>query len=280
MVSCSSEPSDLSDVAVFVTPANDQKVELRSGEKQIYDLKISTIHDFVKSLTITSFDKQNGEKILFEETYNEKSLNTTFVYTAPEILSEEAEVTLTFTVKDNLGNQNKATRKVTVVNNLVFLPQRTGIVLYSPFTGRPDALSLSDVSRPFNLADSRVPETADIYIDSNPTFTEVNWSSNTQTQFIRMNNFNYANATAIGLQAVYESSNRMDKITDIKVNDIIIVGHGKTVQGVFMVTNILRDSSEANHMIVNYKGIISSEEGDTGGESGEKDPENDTDNHK
>lgn len=266
------ENSELSDVAIIITPDKYEKVELSSGEKERYDLEMVTIHDYVKSLKISSFDRQNGETVLLYEEYHEKNVETAFIFTAPEINQEESKVTLTFEVTDNKGNVGKATREVTIKNAIVTAPEVTGIVLYSPFLpGMADALSLTDVSKTFNLEDSPNPETADIFIESNEDFTLVSWRSNTAAKFIKNNSFNYAQASAMSISSIYQNSTRLDVVNDIQPNDIILVGHGEVAQGVFLVTRVERNPNGVSYMIVNYKGI-EIKDADNGGNTDQNNP--------
>lgn len=256
LLSCNDEASSTSSIALFVDPAADVKVVLSSGEKEKYDIEVYTSNDYVKDIVITSFDKQSGESLIYAEEINKKKDKFSYIYTAPTLLVESAVVTLTFKITDNAGNVAKVERRVTVNNKLVGIPEKTGIVLYSPFSGMPDALSLADVARPFILEYSPEPETADIYVVSNEEFNPVAWQSNTKAKFIRNNSFNYTEATAATINAVYTSSMRNDVISDIQPNDIIIVGHGEYADGVFLVTTVMRGSDFNNdYMILSYKGI-------------------------
>ena len=252
---CAENTPDLSDVAILVSPGADTPVTLSSGDKTQYTLEISTIHDYVASLKITSFDRQHGETLYLDADFDKHNFTYTFTYTAPEIDRETMEVTLRFRATDNLGNEAKVTRTVNIKNKMVSLTEKTGIVLYDPATGMPDAISLADVSQPFNLADSPDPESADIYIEADVDFSPITWRSNTQAKFIRNNTFNYVEATASSINSVYRSSVREDRIADIAVNDIIIIGHGDAADGVFQVKNILRGDSHPHCIQLSYKGI-------------------------
>lgn len=255
LTSCEKDAPDLSDVVVIVTPSADTKIELSSGEKVQYSLEISTIHDYVTNLRITSFDRQNGEIVLDDLDCNQKKFRYKFIYTAPQLDSHDSEALLTFTVTDNQGNEATATRTIAIHNKMVSLKEITGIVLYAPGPGLPDALSLENVTQTFNLADSPTPEIADIFMSLNERTDELAWESNTHTKFLRNNTFNYAEASAKSISSVYESSTRQDNMRDIKVNDIIFVGHGTTAEGVFMVANVIQSAGRPFCIHMNYKGI-------------------------
>lgn len=254
---CTDDTPDLSDVVIFVTPAQDVPVSVSSGDKYRYDLEMSTIHDYVANFSIKSFDNQFGNITYIDSVCNQKKLNYSFLYTAPELDRDSIDVELTFYVADNLGNNVEVSRKIHVKNKLITITEKTGIVLYNPHIGMPDALSFDDVSQPFILAESPDSLSADIYIESDTDFTSISWKSMTKAKFIRNNTFNYVEATADRINSVYQSSVRQDLINDIQANDIIIVGHGDKAQGVFFVRNIIRSNAVGNVacMQLSFKGI-------------------------
>ena len=255
---CVDDKAELSQVVITVSPGSSTSVQLEPGDKQRYQIELSTINDYVASFTITSFNKKLGEDVLLDTRINQKTYQTTFVFTAPETGADESTVELTFTATDNVGNTVQITRLVTVINKLVIMPEKTGIVLYSPLSGMPDALMLSDVARPFSLQTSPLAAEADIFVESNEEFNPISWASNSKTKFIRNNTFNYTEATAYSINAVYSSSYHSDVITDIQPNDIIIVGHDNTAQGVFMVTLISRGNAAGpDYMTLSYKELQS-----------------------
>lgn len=264
-VRCDDQEQELSDVAVFVSPGKDTAVSLYAGEKALYEVSLSTSHDYVASYKVTSFDPVSGLNVLLDSPCDKKNYSFQFAFTAPELESESCEITLTFEATDNRGNQADVKRSITVMNRSMTMAEKTGILLFMPGTGLPDALSLADVSVPFSLADSPTPEAADIYIDMPDDSGNITWRSNTQTKFVRYNQFNYANATASSIRSVFKNSVRTDYVSDIVTNDIILAGHGEEAQGVFYVVNVIRGASSNSEFIqLNYKGIVGSDDKDGG----------------
>lgn len=261
---CTEEDNTPSDVAVIVKPNSDSPVFLNSGEHALYSISLTTSHSYVDNLKITSFDPESGMATCLELPCDSKYVSHDFIYTAPEFRRDSTEVTLTFEATDNEGNSAKVKRYVIVVNNGISMDEKTGIILYAPGMNRPDALSLSDVSNPFSLADTPTPEDADIYMELTDNNEKINWRSKTRTKFVRYNSFKYSNATANSISSVYTNSIQTDFVSDILINDIIIVGHGRDAAGVFQVVNIIRkqDSNEVDCIRLNYKEIIRSENND------------------
>lgn len=246
---------DFSGVAIIISPSVDKPANLFSGEKTLYDIKVTTESASVSSLKISSFDPENGMQLIFDSICASKEVIFSYVFTAPQLNREKAEMKLTFEATDNEGNRMSVNRTVIVKSRAVTIAEQTGIILYMPGTGLPDALTLSDVSRPFVLAEAPRPDTADVYLQTDPDFGNITLRSNTQTKFIRANNFNYSNASATSINAVYAGSIPADFVPELNINDIIIVGHSSAADGVFQVADIRRENIYGGYVRLNYKGI-------------------------
>ena len=256
---CTEDTPDVSDVVVFVEPSNDSLPTLYSGDKKRYELELSTIHDHIHRFSIKSFDVYRGYITLLDSVCEQKrnSFTYDFVYTAPEIDREQLMVELTFTVEDNEGNVAENKRNLRVKNKLITLNELNGIVLYSPYSDNPDAINLADVSQPFTSKFSPDSLKADLYVEADTTFIRINWKSRTKAKFVRNNSFNYTTATATQIQAVYQSSVRSDAVQNLSVNDIILIGHNDTAEGVFHIKNIIPADESGNKgcLQLGYKGI-------------------------
>lgn len=254
---CTEDTPDLSNVALFISPGNDSIVSISSGDKAQYKLDISTINNHIKRLTISSFDAQFGNITYIDSSFVKNKIAYTFIYNAPEIDRDSLNVELKFEAEDSNGNTAEITRSLIIKNRYISMDENNGIVLYGANAGMPDALSFADVSQPFVLAESPDSLSADLYVNANHDFTSISWKSKTKTKFIRNNTFNYVAATANSINSVYQSSVREDVINDIKINDIILVGHENYADGVFFVKNIIRDNSVVGGACIqlSYKGI-------------------------
>ncbi len=252
---CNTSNSKLSDVAVIVSPGASTPVTLHAGEQALYSVYLTTAHDYVASLKITSFDPQNGLTTCLEESLNSTTVERQFAFCAPALDRDSVEIVLSFQATDNLGNTAAVERKINVLNKAIAIAEKNGIVLYNPISGLPDALALTDVSNPFNLADSPRPETADIYLTSTADFDSISWRSNTNLKFLRNNSFDYPSATPSAITATFAASVRTDAVSNIRANDVIIVGHGNMAQGVFYVSNIIRTPENRACIQLSYKGI-------------------------
>lgn len=256
-VMCTEDVPDLSDVAIFVSPKADSTVVLESGQKAQYKLDISTPNKYISRFTISSFDSENGSVMLLDSICDTDKINYSYIYTAPEIDTDSLKVEIKFTAQDENGNNAEILRLLMIKNRMVSVAEKSGIVLYGPHSGMPDALSFEDVSQTFVLATSPDSLSADVYIAADESFSKITWKSKTKTKFIRNNTFNYVSATASSINSVYQSSIREDQIDNIQINDIILVGHDDSADGVFQVKNIIRNNEYENVacMQLSFKGI-------------------------
>lgn len=242
-VGCNEYEKDLSDIAIMITPNKTEKIELASGDKVKYSLDFYTTHESISRFSVVSFDAQYGETVLIDSLCNQSIKKFDFVYAAPMIDRDSLIVELNFYAWDNLGNQCMVERSVVVKSKMVLLPEKSGIVLWRGETGRPDALCFADPSKVFHKNNKADSLSVDMFIDADEEFGCVNLESETNAKFVRYNNFDYAAASVSSIAAVYKSSQKSASVSDLQINDIVLVGHDEKAQGAFRVLNIIRSSS-------------------------------------
>jgi hypothetical protein len=254
--SCGEDQKELSDVAILVSPKAEARVAIVSGEKARYQIEFFTTHQQVTRLKVRSFNAVEGELVLKDTTFASKPTIYDFVYAAPFVSRDSLEVLLTFEAWDNEGHKCDVRRTLMIKNQSVIIAEKSGIVLWSPQSGRSDALSFDSPSQTFSWQHSPDSVRADLYLTADADFQTLDFQSNTKAKFIRNNSFDYASATALTIQAVYESSYRSDRIDQLQINDIILVGHSQQAEGVLRIQNIIRQGSEADRCIqLAFKGI-------------------------
>lgn len=244
LFSCDEDKKELSKVALMVTPSSSETISLESGDKSIFSIELYATEDFVRQVKISSFDAIQGQRVLKDTTFAQATKDMKYVYEAPAFNRDTVEVTLTFEGWDKSGSHCEITRKLTVTSRQLFIAELAGIVLRSSESGWPDAFSFSQPSQTFNWKNSPDSINADIYLQTDPSFAQLAFRSNTSAKMTRINNFDYAAATAVSLQAVYENSKRDDIVDNLKINDIILVGHGSKAEGVLRITNIIRQGDD------------------------------------
>ena len=243
LVSCNEYSNDVSPVAVFVTPSKSEIIKIDAGDKLKYELSFYADKGYVSRFQILSFDTYQGEVICKDTAVHESRFNYTFIYKAPLTDKDSMDVTLRFLAWNSEGDKCETERNVTVLSKAILLDEKSGIVLWQQSLFRPDALAFNDPSKTFHWETSSDSINADIYVEGDEMFRSVKLKSKTKTKFVRNNSFDYAAATALSIRNVYSSSIRTDEISDLRLNDIILVGHDNAAEGVFLVTNIIRDNT-------------------------------------
>lgn len=256
-VSCTDDSSRISDVALFISPASTDTLVIESGEKMLFSLQLQAKQGNIQRLHVVSFDSQYGERQVFDTLLSVPSAKFDLVYSAPQFSKDSVSVKLTFTAWDDAGNKADNARTVLVHNRRILVNEITGILLREgTLAGLPDALSFGDITHAFNLQTARDSTLADLYLEVDPDFTQVQFASATDTKFVRYNGFDYAGATALSIQSVYSNSIRSTILPNVLVNDVILVGHGDTAQGVFHVSNIVSGRTPAENSIqMSFKSI-------------------------
>ena len=257
-------------MAIFIKPNASDTIKVKSGENVLYELEFHTSHNYVSRLLVTSFDAVQNMRIVKDTTFSTAQEKYQLVYTAPFLNKDTTTVKLTFKGWDDAGGTVETNRMLKVIGQQILLQEQAGIVLWNPETGHPNAFAFATPSQPFcylpptnqDENENTDDATADFFILTNDDFTQVSAKSSTKAKFVRNNSFDYATASANSIQAVYESSQRVDVINNVKVNDIILVGHGSTAEGVIAITNIVRNGSDEERSIrLSFKGIASNNNG-------------------
>lgn len=265
LCSCNDYTKDPTDVALFIKPYASDTLKLKAGENALYEIEFHTVHNYISRLQVVSFDAVQNTRTVKDTAFSAAQEKFELIYTAPYLNKDTTLVKLTFKGWDDAGSSEQTNRYLFVIGQQILLQEQTGIVLWSPESGRPNAFAFASPSQPFcytphtsaDEEENADDETADIYMVTNSDFTLVSVKSSTNAKFVRNNSFDYATATANSIQAVYESSRREDGVNNLKVNDIILVGHGSTAEGVMAVTNIVRDGSDEERSIrLSFKGVV------------------------
>ena len=255
-MACDDEKQEVSDVAIIITPYSSDTIVLGSGEKARYTIDLYTQHDYVKQLNVSSFDAVRGKIDLLDTIFTGKLATYYFDYTAPVINRDSIDITMTFEAWDNAGSQCSTTRKVNVRNSSHIIEEKSGIVLRSAESGMPDAFSFANPSQTFCWQQSPDSTKADIYLIADADYTNLSLKSNTKAKMVRINSFDYPAATSLTLQSVYEGMVREDFIDNLRVNDIILVGHDTKAEGVMMITNIVRTGTPNERCVqLSFKGV-------------------------
>lgn len=256
LVSCD---SDVSDVAIYLDNITSIGGEARSGD--VINLKIkSSANDGVISLiNISSFDSELGSKSLFDTIPNVDEFAFEYDYTMPSFNKDSLEHQIILKAWDNHGNEQRFTKKITVVGGSKALIEKSGLMLNAGNSGKENAFSLTDPSQTFLFTSADSAKT-DIYAYAdNSSISEVlsgELRTMTDVEFVRINTFDYINATSLTIKNAYTSSKRSNNVRNIQRGDIILVGRGIQPWGVFLVVLLYdEDGTSSDGYMLNYKSI-------------------------
>lgn len=240
LASCNEYANDVSPVAVFVTPDKSETAVVDAGDKVKYELSFYANDSQLSRFQIVSFDSYFGEVVCKDSLVSGDKLDYTFIYEAPETDKDSLDVTLRFYAWNDNERKCSTERYIKVKAKSLLLAEKTGIVLWQPSLMKPDALSFAAPTKTFHWETSSDSLYADLYVDGDGEFANVSLKSKTKAKFVRNNSFDYAAASSLGIRNVYASSIREDRLNDLKLNDVFLVGHDNQAEGVFWVTNIIR----------------------------------------
>lgn len=251
---CNSE-DDASEVTLFVTPS---ALTAGGGEMIYFDIRAQTRHEHIARFEIDSFDA-DGTRELFRAEPGTQSYSYRYFYQTPNVAIDSTRIELTFRATDNLGNIQVQQTALIVRNNTSPLPEKSGITLWSPLSGKPDGFSLASV-QPI-LCATAAPDEIDIYLHADPDADPSDalpreWRTRTDVRFAKANNFDYAAATKTALSALYTNSIRSNYVRGLAVDDVVLVGRPDQVWGVIKIVGIFDEEGTANdRYLINLKTI-------------------------
>lgn len=228
---------DASDLVLFVAPS---AATARSGETIYFDIEARTIHDRIDLLEIGSFDRQHGMQTLAVLEPRSRSYSDRYFYDVPNLTVDLLDIELSFRAVDDRGNVQTQNKVLTAIGDTSLLPEKSGITLYSPYSGKADGLSLR-TCQPL-LCAVTPEEEIDLYIpldaDADPDVLPRRWMTKTGMRFARANNFDYAAATKAALGAVFANSICANHVEELSIDDVILVGRETEVWGVVKIVGI------------------------------------------
>ena len=254
--SCEDERDATKVVMLFKTGSSETFTEANS--KLLYEVETYSIVSALKEFTISSFDSEYGNKVLLDSVPGVKKFSLFFEYNVPDFSKDSVKVTLRFKSIDSNDNYQELNRTVIVTGGLQIIQPLTGIVMNSATSGKPNAFSLSAPSDVF-LKSLSEPDKIDVYdyeLPENPSVLSKEWRTNTDVQFGRINNFNYAAATSTMIKNTYASLIKQKAISDIQPNDIIFIGREDVACGVVQITDVVdNEGSQDDYYRFNVKMI-------------------------
>lgn len=258
LVSCSEK--DASPVILLVSP-NVISQNSSAGENLLYGVEAySNVSSSLAHFSVTCFDPIRGLLPMTDSVLTGEKFSCAYPFVVPEFSQDSVLLQLNFNVADVLGNEMSMQRYILVTGGALELDNFESITMYASGNNRPDAYDLS-ANTPIirALADS---SEVDIYVYKNEEdLTEAlsgEWRSYTGVKFVRFNEFNYATATQSGIESSYSSGIPQNAISDIAVNDVILVGKENKAIGVIKIVAIQNNDNAPRCYIFSLKKIRNS----------------------
>ncbi len=252
-VGCNQE-NDASDIVFKINP--DLQQSASSGSYLLFNIQAWTIHESLQNFEVSSFDKENGLLKLSSITLDTKQYSDIYTYRVPEIKNDTLDISLYFSFSDSRNNSTQREVKVLAYPSSQGLSEHSNITLFSPFSGKRDAFSLSFCQTLISseASDSTLMDVY-MYADNSDTFS-VQWRSYTGTMFVRAGELDYSAITTSQLNIVYDASVKSESVKNIAYNDIIVVGDSLSARGVFKIMQVYDiEGVQDDRVIFGYKSI-------------------------
>jgi hypothetical protein len=232
---------------VYVTPS-DINIVAHPGNILTFDVTADGDNDALSRFIIQNQAENQSRLTILDTSITGKKFTYTYQYKVPDTLT--GSVFITFSVYDKDGDIGEAATRIIIDPISTKLTEYPGDIIYSRFSGKQDALHIYTNAPEFSaLAPLSLLDIADYdTIQSDSTLAN-QWYSPAGNKFVRFNGFDYANATNSSAGAAYNSGQKLDIISSLNINDIIITkanNGGSAFYAVIKITNIVEASSTIN----------------------------------
>lgn len=244
--SCSDEDEWSNNVIIYVKQVTSSS-SITSGGVVVYQIDAMTFESTLKELTVTSVDRVAGVEQIGTKTMSGSDCTVYFDYTAPEYAESSVSVSLIFEVSDTLGNTDSYTATITVYNSYNPLTELSNLTFYGALSGQANGYNFaSNTWLDSATADDSLVDIYDVAPDSGEDLS-CEWRSKTGLKFGRLTGFDYSSATNTSVAQGWALAIKLDKITDLKNDDIIFVGTDEnTALAAIKINNIYDDAGVNN----------------------------------
>lgn len=192
-----------------------------------------------KLVVLSKRDNQATVTVVDSVLSGQKSIIYRYELLTPQS-ADDYSLLLTFQLFNQDGEMVAASRQVDVAVNNEPLTEYSGLTMYSKNSTKTDAYDLIELSALFS--DLAVSDIKDIQVasDSDATASLCRaWISPAGGKFVSFNGFDYVNANKVSLENAYLSGAKLDKITNIQENDIILTSMQRADSVVYTAIKIV-----------------------------------------
>jgi len=231
----------------MVSPS-DINIIADQGDVIVFDISADGGNDQLSRFLIQNQVENQSRLTVFDSSITAKKFSYTYQYVVPDTLT--GSVFITFSAYDEDGDVGQAATRIIIQPSSVILTEYSGDLIYSRYSGKADALDINTNTVQFSLtAPTGLLDIADYdTIQSDSTLAR-SWHSPAGNKFVLFNGFDYANATNVTAADAYNSGQKLDIISTLNINDIIITkvdNSGNAIYAVIKITNIVEASSTIN----------------------------------
>lgn len=218
---CTNE-DDATVVAIFGTPSS---YIVNCGDKVYIDVTVTTLNSTLTDISVTAFDPEHGKDEIVSINPGTKEYRERIIWEVPSMTKDTTLIDIMISATDNENVSNNLQLKLTAVGgNTALLPERSGITLYSSMSGKQDAFSFITLQPLFSSSDAEDCDLVFSMSGEDGSYMAPTWSTKTDLVFCRANSFDYSSATWGNVHAVFNSSIRTDAVSDMQIDDIILIG--------------------------------------------------------
>lgn len=216
------------------------------GDIKVFEIFADGGEDELIKFTIQTQVENQTKFTVLDTSINIKKFYYTYQYIAPDTIT--GSVFVTFTAYDKDGDIGQSATRIIVSSVSNHLTEYAGNTIFSRFSGKPDAFDIGTNTVQFSAtAATNLLDIADFdTIQSDSTLSK-QWHSPAGNKFVIFNGFDYANATDLSTISAFNAGQKLDIISNLNINDIIITKEsGSNVYAVIKITNIVDSTAVIN----------------------------------
>lgn len=220
---------------VLVTPSD---INISAAVDDVVLFKVNVEADkTLARFTITS-KPDNGFLVTELDTIvGGNFLTIEYQYQVPTNVAGES-VIFTFTATDMDGRAGTNARRVIVDNDTsVVLTETSGHTMYSSNSLNPDAYNLEDNSPQFSTIGDSTDRDIQDATDTSSTLSRI-WISPAGGKLVKFQGFDFANATNVSVMNAYQAGTKLDLLSNLQINDIIITKLAGTINEKYVAIKI------------------------------------------
>ena len=220
-IGCTNE-DDATVVAIFGTPSS---YVVNCGDKVYIDVTVTTLNNTLTDICVTAFDPEHGKDEIVSIKPGTKEYRERIIWEVPSMTKDTTFIDILISATDNENVSNDFQLKLTAIGgDTALLPEKSGITLYSSMSGKQDAFSFITQQPLFSSSDAEDCDLVFSMSSEDGSDMAPTWSTKTDLVFCRANSFDYSSATWGNVHAVFNSSIRTDAVSDLQIDDIILIG--------------------------------------------------------